>query len=320
MDCIFHEIYEVNDVKDKLLKQAHRFWIKREWQLWLLVLPAVIYYLIFHYAPMYGITIAFKRYSLGKDIMQSPWVGLLYFKRFFASAQCWELIRNTLFLSFYQLAVSFPLPVILALVLNHTRHERFKKAVQTITYAPHFISLVVLTGILSLFGSPTTGIFNLFLKKLGIAPIYFMAEPEWFPHVFVFSHIWQHTGYQAIIFLAALTSVDVQQYEAATLDGASKFQKILYIDLPAIVPTLITVLLLQVGRMLNVDTQKVLLMQSATNLDTSEIIGTYVYKIGLLNGQFSYSTAINLFQSVINVVILLFVNQVSRALTNESLW
>ena len=147
-----------------------------------------------------------------------------------------------------------------------------------------------------------------------------MAEPEWFRHVFVFSHVWQHTGYQAIIFLAALTAVDVSQYEAATLDGATKLQKIRYIDLPAIIPTLVTVLLLQVGRMLNVDTQKVLLMQSATNLSTSEIIGTYVYKIGLLNGQFSYSTAINLFQTVVNVVILLFVNLVSRKLTDESLW
>lgn len=297
-----------------------RFIVKKEWQLWLFALPAVVFFLIFHYAPMYGIVIAFKRYSIGKEIMQSPWVGLTYFIRFFNSAQCWELIKNTLILSFYQLLVSFPLPIALALMLNHTRREGIKKAVQTITYAPHFISLVVLTGMLTLFGSPSTGIINILIKRLGGEAIYFMAEPGWFRHVFVFSHVWQHTGYQAIIFLAALTAIDVQQYEAATLDGATKLQKIWYIDLPSIIPILITVMLLQVGRMLNVDTQKVLLMQTATNLGTSEIIGTYVYKIGLLNGQFSYSTAINLFQTVVNVVILLFVNQVSKRLTNESLW
>lgn len=293
---------------------------KREWQLWLLVLPAVVFFLIFHYAPMYGLVIAFKRYSVSKGIGESPWVGLMYFKRFFNSTQCWELIVNTLILSFYQLLAAFPPPLILAFMLNHTRTKWVKKFVQTITYAPHFISLVVMTGMLTLFGSPSSGIINILIKQLGGQPIYFMAEPEWFRHVFVFSHVWQHTGYQAIIFLAALTAVDVSQYEAATLDGATKLQKIRYIDLPAIVPTLVTVLLLQVGRMLNVDTQKVLLMQSATNLSTSEIIGTYVYKIGLLNGQFSYSTAINLFQTVVNVVILLFVNLVSRKLTDESLW
>lgn len=304
---------------NKSLRQT-RFIQKKEWQLWLFVMPAVIFYLIFHYAPMYGLVIAFKRYSIGRGILNSPWVGMMYFERFFNSAQCWELIRNTLILSFYQLLVAFPLPVALALMLNHTRREGVKKTVQTITYAPHFISLVVMTGMLTLFASPSTGIINILIKKLGGTPIYFMAEPEWFRHVFVFSHVWQHTGYQAIIFLAALTAIDVQQYEAATLDGATKLQKIFYIDLPAIVPTLVTVLLLQVGRMLNVDTQKVLLMQSATNLETSEIIGTYVYKIGLLNAQFSYSTAINLVQTVVNVVILLFVNTVSRKLTNESLW
>lgn len=293
---------------------------KKEWQLWLFATPAILFFLVFHYAPMYGIIIAFKRYSIGKDILQSPWVGLMYFERFFQSAQCWDLIRNTLILSFYQLLVSFPLPIALALMVNHTKRKGVQKAVQTITYAPHFISLVVMTGMLTLFGSPNTGIVNILLKKLGGEAIYFMAEPEWFRHIFVFSHVWQNTGYQAIIFLAALTAVDVQQYEAATLDGATILQKIWYIDLPSIMPTLITVMLLQVGRMLNVDTQKALLMQSATNLDVSEIIGTYVYKIGLLNGQFSYSTAINLFQTVVNVAILAFVNLVSQKTTHESLW
>ena len=297
-----------------------RFIAKKEWQLWVFAAPAIIFFLIFHYAPMYGITIAFKRYNITKTIAESPWVGLTYFQRFFDSPMCWELIKNTLVLSFYQLLVTFPLPVILALMLNHTKNGKVKKFVQNVTYAPHFISLVVLTGILTLFGSPNSGVINILIKKFGGEPIYFMGEAGWFRHIFVFSHLWQHTGYQAIIFLASLTAVDVQQYEAATLDGASILKKIWYIDIPSIMPTFITVMLLQVGKMLNVDTQKALLMQSATNLETSEIIGTYVYKIGLVNSQFSYSTAINLFQTIINVVILLSVNWVSKKLTNESLW
>ncbi len=301
-------------------KLRTRFIIKHEWQLWLFVLPVVVFFLIFHYAPMYGLVIAFKRYSITRGIMESPWVGLMYFKRFFNSTMFWTLLRNTLVLSFYQLLVSFPFPIILALILNHTRREKLKKLTQTVTYAPHFISLVVLTGMLYLFLSPSTGIINVILKKLGMPSVYFMGSENWFRHLFVFSHVWQHTGYQAIIFLAALTAVDPTQYEAATIDGATKLQKIWYIDLPAIMPTVVTVLLLQVGRMMNVDTQKALLMQTATNLSTSEIIGTYVYKIGLVDAQFSYSTAINLFQTIVNLLILVFVNQVSKRLTSESLW
>lgn len=297
-----------------------RFIIRHEWQLWLFVLPVVVFFLVFHYAPMYGLVIAFKRYNISRGIMESPCVGLMYFKRFFNSTMFWTLLRNTLVLSFYQLLVSFPFPIILALILNHARREKLKKLTQTVTYAPHFISLVVLTGMLYLFLSPSTGIINVILNKLGIDSIYFMGSEKWFRHLFVFSHVWQHTGYQAIIFLAALTAVDPTQYEAATIDGATKLQKIWYIDLPAIMPTVVTVLLLQVGRMMNVDTQKALLMQTATNLNTSEIIGTYVYKIGLVDAQFSYSTAINLFQTVVNLLILVFVNQISKRLTSESLW
>lgn len=297
-----------------------RFIVRHEWQLWLFVLPVIVFFLVFHYAPMYGLVIAFKRYSITRGIMESPWVGLMYFKRFFNSTMFWTLLRNTLVLSFYQLLVSFPFPIILALILNHTRREKMKKLTQTVTYAPHFISLVVLTGMLYLFLSPSTGIINVVLNKLGMKSIYFMGSEKWFRHLFVFSHVWQHTGYQAIIFLAALTAVDPEQYEAATMDGATKLQKIWFIDLPAIMPTVVTVLLLQVGRMMNVDTQKALLMQTATNLGTSEIIGTYVYKIGLVDAQFSYSTAINLFQTVVNLLILIFVNRISKRLTNESLW
>ncbi|MDR2536267.1 MAG: ABC transporter permease subunit [Treponema sp.] len=297
-----------------------RLFQKHEWQLYLLIFPGLIFFIIFHYVPMYGIIIAFKRYSIARGINASPWVGWLYFERFFRSNMFWELIKNTIVLSFYQLIVSFPFPLILALLLNHNRRKKFGQAVQTITYAPHFISLVVLSGMLYLFTSPSSGIVNYVLTKMGESPINFMGKSEWFRHLFVLSHVWQHTGYNAIIFLAALTAIDPSHYEAATLDGASKLQKIWYIDLPAIMPTVITMLLLQVGRMLNMDTQKALLMQTATNLGTSEIIGTYVYKIGLIDAQFSYSTAINLFQTAVNLIILVLVNKVSKALANEGLW
>ncbi|GHT70351.1 sugar ABC transporter permease [Spirochaetia bacterium] len=297
-----------------------RFVLKHEWQLYLFILPTVVFFLIFHYAPMYGILIAFKRYNIARGIMESPWVGLFYFRRFFSSNMFWDLMANTLILSFYQLLVSFPFPLILALMLNHSRRKGMNGLVQTVTYAPHFISLVVLSGMLYLFTSPSTGVINYVLNRMGRESINFMGKPEWFRHLFVFTHVWQHTGYQAIIFLAALTSIDPSHYEAATLDGASKMQKIWYIDLPSIMPTVITLLLLQVGRMMNMDTQKALLMQTATNLGTSEIIGTYVYKIGLIDAQFSYSTAINLFQTVINLIILVIVNKVSSWLSEESLW
>jgi putative aldouronate transport system permease protein len=252
--------------------------------------------------------------------MESPWAGMFYFNRFFSSNMFGELLGNTIILSFYQLLASFPFPLIFALMLNHSARKRLNGLAQTITYAPHFISIVVLSGMLYLFTSPSTGVVNYMLNKLGHESINFMGKPEWFRHMFVFSHIWQHTGYQAIIFLAALTSIDPSHYEAATLDGASKLQKMRYIDLPSIMPTVITLLLLQVGRMMNMDTQKALLMQTATNLGTSEIIGTYVYKVGLINAQFSYSTAINLFQTLVNLIILIAVNRISRWLTEESLW
>jgi putative aldouronate transport system permease protein len=297
-----------------------RFFLKHEWQLYLFIFPTVIFFLIFHYVPLYGILIAFKRYNIARGIMESPWVGFFYFERFFRSNMFRELLLNTVVLSFYQLLVSFPFPLILALMINHSRRKGLNQFVQTVTYAPHFISLVVLSGMLYLFTSPSTGIVNYMLNRIGHESINFMGKEEWFRHIFVFSHVWQHTGYQAIIFLAALTAIDPAHYEAATLEGASKLEKIWYIDLPSIMPTVITLLLLQVGRMMNMDTQKALLMQTATNLGTSEIIGTYVYKIGLIDAQFSYSTAVNLFQTLINLVILIVVNKASRWLADESLW
>lgn len=293
---------------------------KNEWQLYLLILPVVIYFLVFNYAPIYGVIIAFKRYSISQGIWESPWVGLLYFERFFNSPMFLKLLSNTLLVSFYQLIVFFPIPVIFALMLNHLTSKRFKQIAQTITFAPHFISMVVLVGMMFLFFSPVSGVFNIILRNFGFEPINFMGSSQLFRHIFVFSHVWQHTGYFAIIYLAALTGVDVNLYEAASIDGASKLHKIWYIDLPTIIPTVVTMLLLQVGKMMYVDTYKALLMQTPTNLDTSEIIGTYVYKVGLINAQFSYSTAIDLFQNLVNLALLISVNHISKKLAKESLW
>jgi len=303
-----------------LRRIRHKLIIRREWQLYLLILPVVIYFIIFHYAPMYGIQIAFRRYSISKGILESPWVGLEYFKRFINSPMFLTMLRNTVVLSFYDLLVGFPFPIIFAVVLNHTQSKRLIKFSQTITFAPYFISMVVLVGMLYLFLSPTSGFVNTMLKSFGFESVYFMAEADWFRHIYVWSHVWQRMGYQAIIYFAALTAVDPGLYEAATIDGATILQKIWYIDFPSITPTLVTMLLLSVGRMLNVDTQRTLLMQTATNLETSEIFGTYVYKVGLINAQFSYSTAINLFQTMVNLILLITVNQISKKLTSEGLW
>jgi putative aldouronate transport system permease protein len=298
----------------------HKLITRGEWQLYLLILPVVVYFIIFHYLPMYGVQIAFRNYSITKPILEAKWVCLTYFKRFLNSPMFPQLMKNTVVLSFYDLVVGFPFPVIFAVILNQTQSKRLVKFTQTVTFAPYFISMVVLVGMLYLFLSPTSGIVNKLLELFGVSPIYFMAETKWFRHVYVLSHVWQRTGYQAIIYFAALTSVDPGLYEAATIDGATRLEKIWHIDIPSIMPTLVTMLLLSVGRILNVDTQRTLLMQVATNLETSEIFGTYVYKVGLINAQFSYSTAIDLFKTFINLTLLILTNFISKKLTEESLW
>ena len=306
--------------KSFLLKIKHKLIVRGEWQLYLLILPVVAYFIVFHYAPMYGIQIAFRNYSITKSILEAKWVGLTYFQRFLNSPMFPQLLKNTVVLAFYDLLVGFPFPVIFAVILNQTQSKKLVKFSQTVTFAPYFISMVVLVGMLYLFLSPTSGIVNKILQSLGFDTIYFMADAKWFRYIYVLSHVWQRTGYQAIIYFASLTSIDPILYEAATIDGASRLKKIWYIDLPCIIPTLVTMLLLEVGRIMNVDTQRTLLMQTATNLETSEVFGTYVYKVGLISAQFSYSTAIDLFRTMVNLTLLIIVNQISKKLTRESLW
>lgn len=304
-----------NSLGERIIKH-----LKREYQLYLLVLPAIIYFLVFHYAPMYGIQIAFKNFSPGKGIVGSPWAGLRHFERFFNSYQFMRVLRNTLGISIFQLVAGFPIPIILALLLNQVRSKGFKKIVQTVTYIPHFISVVVLAGMLGIFLSPVGGMVNNILATFGIDPIYFLGKPEYFKSIFVFSGIWQNAGWGSIIYLAALAGISPELYEAARVDGASKLQIIRHIDIPSITPTIIILLIMNLGRVMNVGFQKAFLLQTPLNLDSSEIIATYMYKIGLLQMNFSYSTAISLFNTVINVILLVTANQLSKRFSESSLW
>jgi putative aldouronate transport system permease protein len=294
--------------------------IIRNYDLYLLSLPVLAYYIIFRYVPMYGVQLAFKNFRAVDGIWGSPWIGFEQFLRFFRSANFWNLIRNTLSISIYSLAVGFPLPVLLALMLNEVRHKRFKKTVQMVTYAPHFISTVVIVGMMNIFLTPGTGIVNKFFDVLGLEYIPFLSKPEWFQTLYVFSGVWQNCGWSSIIYMSVLSSVDIQLYEAARVDGATKLQKMVHIDLPSIVPTMVILFILNMGGLMNVGFEKVFLMQNPLNMRTGDVISTYVYRVGLIDGDFSFSTAVGLFNSVINFILLVSVNTVSKKLGNNSLW
>lgn len=292
--------------------------LRKQWQLYILLAPALIYFLVFKYYPMYGVQIAFKNFVATKGIWGSEWIGFDHFIRFFKSYYFWDLIWNTLSINLYALAL-FPIPIIVALSLNELREGKFKKIAQTITYAPHFISVVVFVGMVIAFLDPSTGIVNQFLKLFGFEPIHFMTSPAWFKSIFVFSGEWQNLGWGAIIYLAALAGIDPQLHEAAKVDGASRLQRIIHINIPGILPTIIILLILNMGNFMSIGFEKILLMQNPLNLESSQVIQTYVYDIGILTGQFSYSTAVGLFNSVVNLIILLIFNRLARK-TGTSLW
>mgnify|MGYP000844600057 CR=1 FL=1 len=294
--------------------------IKKNYDLYILFIPVLLYFIIFQYGPMFGIQIAFKDFMASKGIWGSPWKGFQHFERFFSSYNFNIVVKNTLILSVLQIIFSFPLPILLALLLNELKNKKFKSLVQTATYAPYFISMVVLVGILNIFFSPTTGLVNTFIKMLGQDPIYFFGEPQWFRPLYILSGIWQSTGWQSIIYLAALSNIDVALHEAALVDGATKLQRIFYIDIPGIIPTAVILLILAAGRVMNIGFEKTFLMQTSLNLDVSEVISTYTYKVGLLNVQYSYATAIGLFNSVINLILITIVNAVSKKYGESSLW
>lgn len=293
---------------------------KQSWDLYLLLLPTLAFFIVFHYVPMYGAQLAFKDFRAVDGIWGSPWAGLRHFSRLVNSYQFLPLVRNTLVLSLYSLIAGFPVPIVLALLLNHLPSHRYKRLVQTTLYAPHFISTVVLVGMLFIFLSPRSGLVNSVLRFAGAGPVFFMAEARWFRHLFVLSGVWQSAGWGSIIYLAALSAVDPSLYEAADMDGAPKVQKILHIDLPTIMPTAVVLLILNFGRVMNVGFEKVFLMQTPSTLGSSEIIATYVYKVGIISAQFGFATAVGLFNSIVNLVLILVVNRVARALSETSLW
>jgi putative aldouronate transport system permease protein len=293
--------------------------IAANWELYLFILPTLIYFLVFKYYPMYGAQIAFKNFNPALGIWGSPWVGFQQFTRFFNSFEFWPILRNTLSLSVYSLVVTFPLPIILAMMLNQLNLPGFKRFVQTVIYAPTFISTVVLVGVLFVFLSPT-GLVNNLIANAGGQKTLFMARPEWFPSLYVWSGAWQGTGFATIVYLAALTGIDPSLHEAAIMDGANKFQRILHIDLPGIMPTIIILLILAVGNIMNVGFEKVLLMQTPLNMPTSQVIQTYVYQAGLLKAQYSFSAAVGLFNSVINLALLVAVNRFAKRISETSLW
>ena len=296
--------------------------IARNWGLYLLLLPALTLLICFTYKPMYGVLIAFKEYKPGKGILGSAWADpwYKYFKKFFDSFQFKTTIRNTLVITLYSMLVMFPLPIVLALGVNQLKNRTYRKIFQTITYMPHFISTVVMVGLLTLLLSPGSGLIGAICGMLGIEAPNFLGQPSAFKHLYVWSDVWQHVGWDSIIYIAALSSVDPSLYEAATVDGATNLQKIKYVDIPMLVPTAVIMLIMRFGSLMSLGFEKVYLMQNDLNLTASEVISTYVYKIGIINVQYSYSAAINLFSTVINFILLVLVNQISKKVSDNSLW
>lgn len=292
----------------------------RSWQLYVLLLPALLYVALFKYWPMYGAQIAFRNYNPVDGFAGSQWVGLDHFIRFVTSFQFERLIANTLTVNSLGLLIAFPIPIVLALIVNQLQNERFKKFTQTVLYSPSFISVVVIVGMIHLLFSPRSGIVNNAIELFGGDAVFFMGLPEWFRPLYIGSDIWQNAGFSMIVYLAALTAIDPALHEAARVDGANKWQRIWHIDIPGIMPVVTILFILAIGNLFNLGFEKVLLMQTDLNLQTSEVIQTYVYKTGLQQAQFSYSAAIGLFNSLINLVLLLTFNWIARRANQSSLW
>ncbi|WP_217586490.1 ABC transporter permease [Lentibacillus saliphilus] len=289
------------------------------WQVYALLMPAITYFIIFNYIPMYGVQIAFKDYIANLGFWGSPFVGFEHFERFFDSYYFWRLLKNTLILSLYELLL-FPLPIIFALALHELSYGKFKRWSQTLTYAPHFISVVVVVGMIVAFLDPITGLVNHIIEFFGGTSQNFLTDPNWFRHIFVWSGQWQSLGWGTIIYLAALAGVNPELLEAAKVDGASRLQRIMHINIPAIMPTIVVLFILNMGNFMAIGFQKVLLLQNNLNSETSDIIATFVYETGILEGQYSFSTAVGLFESAINIIVLVSANYLARKVSDNSLW
>ena len=288
--------------------------------LYLILLPFIIWYAVFMFKPMYGMVIAFKDYSLFRGISGSEWVGLNNFKDFLTSPEFYVTLKNTLMLNVYSLLLEFPFAILLALMLNEVKNKYFKTIVQTASFIPYFIAIVVATGITVNILSPSTGVVNVFLEKLGFERVYFLAKPEFFRGIFTGLNMWKTAGFNAVIYLAALTAVDEQLYEAAKIDGANKFQQLRHITIPAIIPTIVVMLVLKVGSMLNVAFETVLLLYQPATYETADVISTYVYRTGMLMQDFGLATAVGLFNAVVGFILVYSANRWSKKVTQSSLW
>lgn len=295
--------------------------LKKDWQLWIMILPAIVYIIIFCYGPMYGIQLAFRKYDFSKGLTGGDWVGFKYFIQYFESPMFWTTLRNTFIISFFTLICGFPAPILLALVVNSLRQQKLKKVVQTAVYMPYFISTVVMVAILQILLSPSTGVVSGLLKSMHLIPpsINLLGTPSAFVPVYVLSGIWQSAGWNSIIFISALSSVDGQLYDAAKVDGANRWQQVIHVELPALVPTIVILLIMNMGRVLSVGFEKVFLMQNDMNLPVSEVISTYVFNVGVQSGQFSFGSAVGLFNTVINFAFLMIANMVSKKAADISL-
>ncbi|MEF2245986.1 MULTISPECIES: ABC transporter permease [unclassified Paenibacillus] len=304
-------------------KSTFRYRVIKDFKLnkyvYMMLLPVVAYYIVFHYLPIYGVQIAFKDFSPGLGLWNSPWVGFKHFESFFNSYYFWRLLRNTILMSLYDLLFSFPASILLALLLNEVRNVMFKRAVQTITYMPHFISIVVVSGMMVDFLS-RDGLINHVIAWFGFEPIAFLSESGWFRTLYVGSNIWQGVGWGSIIYLSAMSSIDPSLYEAAKVDGASRWKQVFHITLPGISSTIIILLILQIGNFMVVGTEKILLLYNSTTYETADVIGTFVYRKGILESDFSYSTAIGLFNSIINFTLLVLANAISKRTSETKLW
>lgn len=294
--------------------------MRKNWILYVMILPAVVWFLIFCYKPMYGVLMAFKDYKVKLGIMGSPWVGMKHFQRFFNAYNFKQLLGNTLWLSAYNLLVGFPIPIIFALMLNYLKNKYLKKTVQMVSYAPYFISTVVICGMISIFMAPDTGIFNTMRAWFGVESVDFLSRPEWFDDIYVWTGIWQGMGWSSIIYISSLAGVDYELHEAAIVDGATKIQRMIHVDLPSIKPTIVMLLILQMGSLMSVGFEKVFLLQNTLNKSAASVISTYTYEVGLINSDYGYSTAVGLFNSVINVLLLVTANQIVKKFADESLF
>jgi len=294
--------------------------LKREWQLYLMLLPTILWLVIFLYKPMYGLQIAFKDYSIFRGIADSPWVGLEHFQTLFNNDQFIRAVRNTVIMSFYGLLFGFPVPILLALMFNEVLNQTFKKTAQTIVYLPHFISSVIIAGIVITAFSPSAGLVNTILGWFGVDPVYFLTKPEWFRPIFVGTGIWQEAGFQSIVYLAAIAGVSPTLYESAVVDGASRWQMIWRITVPSIMPTIIIMLIIRIGNILEISFEMIILLYQPATYETADVVNTFIYRQGLQGGQYDFAAAAGLFNAFVAFALVMTANTISKRYSRTSLW